>query len=150
MRGELSSDEIEELLRSETIGRIGCHARGMNYVVPVTYVFYDGCVYGHSSPGRKIRIMRANPAVCFEIDRVVHVGDWMSVIAWGTYEELTGEESLSAMNLLIERLRKDLRGSEHPSYVLRTIASSPPDPDSEWIVLYRIRLTKVKGRFERP
>ena len=41
MLGSLSSAEIEDLLRTEVVARLGCHAEGRTYVVPITYV-YDG------------------------------------------------------------------------------------------------------------
>ena len=39
MLGTLSSEQIEQVLRSEVIGRIGCHASGKTYVVPITYAY---------------------------------------------------------------------------------------------------------------
>ena len=41
MLGKLNEKQVEELLKSQLIGRIGCHANGVTYVVPVNY-FYDG------------------------------------------------------------------------------------------------------------
>ena len=38
---ELTRAEIDQLLRERTVGRIGCHADGVTYVVPVIYA-YDG------------------------------------------------------------------------------------------------------------
>jgi hypothetical protein len=37
--------------------------------VPITYVFDGEAVYAHSADGLKIRMMRANPHVCFEVDQ---------------------------------------------------------------------------------
>ena len=48
MLGELDAEQIEELLRAEVLGRIGCHADGRTYVVPVTFAYDGECVYGHS------------------------------------------------------------------------------------------------------
>lgn len=151
MLGELTDDQIEEFLRGEKTGRIGCHAAGMTYVVPVTYVFENNYVYGHSSEGRKIRMMRANPEVCFEVDRVAAVNDWTSVISWGRYEELGGDEALAAMELLMSRLVHGHSDREkHPSYPLRSAEARRPDPEGLWIVLYRISIPRRRGRFERP
>ena len=41
MIGELNEEQIEQMLRGETVGRIGCHSSEQIYVVPVTYA-YDG------------------------------------------------------------------------------------------------------------
>ena len=57
MLGELSPEEIEEVLRSEITGRIGCHADGRTYVVPITYGYQRSYVYCHSPEGLKLRMM---------------------------------------------------------------------------------------------
>lgn len=41
MLGTLTRAQIDGLLQQSTVGRIGVHADGKTYVVPVTYV-YDG------------------------------------------------------------------------------------------------------------
>jgi len=67
MLGALNEDQIETLLRELPVGRIGCHADGITYIVPVNYV-YDGInVYAHSANGMKIDMMRKNPEVCFRL-----------------------------------------------------------------------------------
>jgi hypothetical protein len=49
-------------------------------------------------------MMRRNPSVCFEVDRVEALLTWKSVIAWGTYRELAGPEAERALDLLVQRL----------------------------------------------
>ena len=88
MLGELTTEEIDDLLRSEAIGRIGCYAFGRPYVVPITYAYDGVAVYGHSREGMKLRAMRSHPSVCFEVDRMDGLSDWRSVIALGTFSEL--------------------------------------------------------------
>lgn len=85
----LPDEEIERTLREQFVGRIGCHADGRTYVVPVAYAYHDNCIYGHSIEGVKIRMMRKNPNVCFEVDRIDALSRWRSVIAWGHFEELS-------------------------------------------------------------
>ncbi len=150
MLGELSAQEIDELLRSEMTGRIGCHADGRTYVVPITYAYQSTFVYCHSPPGLKIRMMRKNPAVCFEVDRVEDIGNWRSVIATGHFEELTGREALDAMDMLIARFTAVERPQDpHPSYVFRESQSESPSAHGREIVLFRIHLAEKTGRFER-
>jgi uncharacterized protein len=69
MLGELKPEQINAVLFNEVVGRIGCHGEGRTYIVPITYVFDGDAVYGHSAEGLKIRMMRANPNVCFEVDQ---------------------------------------------------------------------------------
>ena len=49
MLGELDDEQIDQVLRAENIGRLGCIANGWPYVVPIAYV-YDGGVSTHTAP----------------------------------------------------------------------------------------------------
>ena len=93
MLGELTLEQMNEVLFNEVVGRIGCHGEGRTYVVPITYVFDGDAVYGHSADGLKIRMMRANPRVCFQVDQRENLANWRSVVAQGIYEELHGQGS---------------------------------------------------------
>lgn len=102
---QLDDVEIEAFLREQVVGRIGCHAFGATYVVPVIYAWSDGHVYVQSIEGRKVEMMRANPEVCFEIDEYA-AGSWRSVIVDGTFEELPGERAEEALGVLRERFSR--------------------------------------------
>ena len=150
MLGELSPQEIEELLASEFTGRIGCHAGGRTYVVPITYAYEQGDVYCHSPVGLKLRMMRENPAVCFEVDRIKDMGNWRSVIANGRFEELRGRDAIAAMDVLIKRFVAIGRPDQpHPSYIFRESEAEPARADGREIVIFRIRIAEKTGRFER-
>lgn len=145
MLGQLYGDEIEHLLLRGTIGRIGCCAEGRIYIVPITYA-YDGVyVYAHSADGLKVRTMRANPNVCFEVEHVDDMAHWQTVVAWGVYEELNGTEEEKATHLLTSRLGPlctSATALKHPR--IHGIAQ-----ESARTILFRIRLTEKTGRFER-
>jgi hypothetical protein len=150
MLGKLSPQEIEELLRSEMTGRIGCHAEGRTYVVPITYAYEGGDIYCHSPEGLKLRMMRKNPVVCFEVDRVQDMGNWKSVIATGRFEELSGRNAIAAMDVLIRRfVAVERPGEPHPSYIFRESEAEPSRTDGREIVIFRIRIGEKTGRFER-
>lgn len=100
MLGELSDEEIDNLLRSEVIGRIGCHAESRTYIVSVTYAFDGDSIIGHTSEGLKTQIMRINPHVCFEVAKVENMANWQSAIVWGVFEELQGYDARLAMQKL--------------------------------------------------
>src|SRR6195952_2636408 len=105
MLGELSELEIETLLKQQVIGRIACHADDTTYIVPINYVYNGTCIYGHSSIGKKIEMMRKNPEVCFEVDDIKSVFRWQSVIAWGRFEEITDSNEMErAMQRLLHRI----------------------------------------------
>jgi nitroimidazol reductase NimA-like FMN-containing flavoprotein (pyridoxamine 5'-phosphate oxidase superfamily) len=150
MLGTLSSDEIERLLQRETIARLGCHDGTRTYIVPITYTYVDGDLLGHSVEGLKLQMLRKNPHVCVEVEQVHNLANWSSVIAWGSFEELEGEEARHALALMQSRFLA-LTVSEtnaFPSILhssdVRTRIGQPPQS-----TVYRIRLTEKTGRFER-
>ena len=149
MLGELPAREIERLLESELIARIGCHVEGRTYVVPVTYAYSDGALVGHSLAGLKLDMLRKNPKVCVEVDQVDDLANWRSVIAWGQFEELKGEEAERALNLLMARFvpftASETSMPSHlrePATLSRSVAGTPS-------FVYRIQLKEKSGRFER-
>lgn len=144
MLGELTKAQVDELLRGEQVGRVGCHADGLTYVVPMKYVYDGECIYGRSADGMKIRFMRANPAVCFEVDHVDNVFRWRSALAQGTYEELSGPDEERATELLRARF-----GVTPAS----DLAQPPPEqghPAKLRTIAFRIRVSELSGRFETP
>ncbi len=148
MLGKLDELQINALLKQQVIGRIACHANGITYIVPVNYVFDDNCIYGHSSEGLKIKMMRQNPEVCFEVDEIQSVFRWKSVVAWGTFEEVKDiDEQQRVMQALIHRIMPlSVNPDNHPSHGI-TENEGDIGTDIE-VIVYKIALTKKTGRFE--
>lgn len=134
----LSDEGIEDLLRTAVVGRIACCAHGEEggdgrpYLVPLAYGYDGEAVYAHSGAGRKLRLMRAQPLVSFEVDLAEAADRWRSAIAEGTYEEIADTA---------ERERA-LRVVYPPP---AAVPALPPET-----VVYRIRLTAKSGRYEVP
>ena len=149
MLGKLTNDQIEHVLRSQIVGRIGCFDGEEVYVVPVTYVFHNGYVYAHSKEGRKVQVMRKHPKVCFQVDAMDNMANWRSVIAWGEYEELKGEKAQKqGMKIMVDRLMPFMTSETvRPSHGL----SHPPEVLEKGFkaVVYRLKITKSTGRFEK-
>lgn len=99
---ELAAEEIVAFLAEQVVGRVGCHADGVTYVVPVIYAFADDCIYVYTVEGLKVDLMRRNPNVCFEVDEydADGRGSWRSVIVQGRYEELDGDDAQRVLSLL--------------------------------------------------
>ena len=149
MLGQLDYSEMEDLLRSSIVGRIGCHANGRTYVVPVTFVYEDHAIIGHSAHGLKMQMMRENPQVCFEVDAMQDLANWRSVIAWGTFEELRGPEADRAMAALLARLLP-LAATSETSHPPKDLTHQHRAQLGELAaIVYRIRFEQVTGRFER-
>lgn len=145
MLGTLTEQQIDQVLRGEVIGRIGCSTEGRVYVVPITYAYDGTAIYGHSADGMKLRAMRANPNVCFEVEHVDNLANWQSVIAWGVFEELKGEEAEAGMRLLVDRLMPLLASETSGAPHGEQAGSSR----GQHAAIYRIRLTERTGRYEK-
>lgn len=147
MLGKLTTVEIEEVLKNEIIGRIGCHADHTTYIVPVSYAYDGKYIYVHSKDGMKLEIMRKNPDVCFEVENFTNMANWKSVIAWGVFEEMTKEEERKqALQNLLDR-----HAPLAPSETLKLNAEWPfttNDLNSITGIVFRIHLQKKTGRFE--
>lgn len=142
MLGELSKRQMLDLLEQQVIGRLGCHADGETYIVPINYVYRDNAIYAHSGIGKKINMMRANPKVCFQADEIIDTFRWKSVILWGNYTELAGEKRQQAMQGIIHKIMPLTdRPSEEPSHGI-----NPAEHTN--IIVYKIELTSVSGRYE--
>lgn len=148
MLGELTTNQIETVLYCEVVGRIGCHADDTTYVVPITYAYDGQYIYGHTSEGMKIDLMRKNAQVCFEVDAMENMSNWRSVIAWGTYEELkTAKERNAGMQILIDRIMPFLTGETTVSHAMIDVHAKYTEAMKG--VVYRIKLTKKTGRYEK-
>jgi len=134
---ELSRGEVDEFLRGQRIARLGCHADGVTYVVPLIYAYDEGAgaVVAVTTEGRKTAMLRENPRVCVEVDEYdADKGGWRSVIAHGTYEELAGDAIEPALGLMRERFARNAgRAAE-------------PRPIGPGVVVLRITLEEISGR----
>lgn len=150
MLGKLTNEEIETVLKTNIIGRIGCHADQQLYVVPISY-FYDGeFIIGHTIEGMKIELLRKNPECCVEVDEITSLSDWRSVIVWGTYEELSGERAEKAQTDLLNRILPLMETEEEQPGRMGLSSSHREATQTNNPIVYRIRLNKKTGRFESP
>jgi uncharacterized protein len=147
MFGNLNREEIEQVLHHQLVGRIGCHAEGTTYIVPISYAYDGEYIYAHTHEGMKTDIMRKDPKVCFEVENMTNMANWKTVICWGEFEEITGyEDRHNALEKLQDRIL--------PSFPSATTKLSPEWPfrpvntDNIQGLVFRIRLTKKTGRFE--
>ena len=147
MTANLNNEEIEEILYQNFVGRIGCHANGQTYIVPISYAYNSGYIYVRSFEGMKINIMRENSSVCFEVDVMMDMSNWKCVIAWGRFEELTNiEERNRALRILMERKLPSLSSINTKFTADWPFATE--DYDTVTGVIFRILLTEKTGRFE--
>jgi uncharacterized protein len=147
MFGKLNNDQIEKVIVDNFIGRLGCHADGKTYVVPISYAYDGKFIYARTFEGLKISMMRKNPKVCFQIDEMENMANWKSVVSWGIFEELITEVKRNeGLQKLIARMLPDIASE--------TVKLSPqwPFPTDDFSkikgIIFRIRITEKTGRFE--
>jgi uncharacterized protein len=140
----LAGEEIERVLRAEVVGRIGCHAAGRTYVVPVCYAYEEGAIYAHSGLGLKIEMMRQNPSVCFEVDHVEDLTNWDSAICWGTYEELSRSDAQHGLDLIRAGISNRMPRTLGHGQLAAEKADGADTP-----IVFRLNLTERSGREER-
>jgi nitroimidazol reductase NimA-like FMN-containing flavoprotein (pyridoxamine 5'-phosphate oxidase superfamily) len=142
MLGELTNQQIDHILHAQLIGRIGCCTGDQMLIMPVTYAYHEGFIYAHSRDGEKIRIMRKNSRVCFQVDAIENMKNWRSVVIWGEYEELVqNKDQLFGMEILSDRLA--------PFTISETVSAAHRHEKAPLIiekgakpVVYRIKVTK--------
>ena len=150
MCGELTLKQMRHVLTSALMGRIGCFGNKRVYVVPITFAFHEGYIYGQSRAGLKINLMRKNPSVCFQTDEIDAMNNWRSVIVWGEYEEIT--------KLPQQRLAAEILSDRTGPYVnSETLHRKPAHVKPPHVVekktkaiYFRIKISEMTGRFEKP
>src|SRR5450631_505096 len=87
---EMCREECLRVLAGARLARLGFAREHQPYVVPVYLAYHEAsaCLYGFTTPGQKGEWMRANPLVCVEVDESAAYDQWVSLIAFGRYEEL--------------------------------------------------------------
>ena len=150
MIGKLSNDQIANVLYRQTIGRIACYDEGRLYIVPISYAFEPGYIYGHSMEGLKIKMMRNNPRVCFQVDEIENMTSWRSVIIWGEYQELEQDDEYQAgLKILKSKLDPMVTSSAvHPHHSRDTFGREIVEKGKK-ILVFRIQVLEQSGRFEK-
>lgn len=150
MLGELDQTQIAHLLNEQVTGRIACHADGKTYIVPVNYGFGGTFIYGQSAVGQKIRMMRQNPVVCFEVDQIQTIFNWKSVIIQGRFEEVKemAEKERLAQGLIHRLMPLSRNPGDHPAHGITEKESDVGDKIQ--LIIYKIHIEQCSGRYERP
>ncbi|MBV9214655.1 MAG: pyridoxamine 5'-phosphate oxidase family protein [Acidobacteria bacterium] len=136
---EMDNDEIREILNTVKFGHLGCSRDNVPYVVPVNYVYMQPFVYIYTTEGKKVDIIKSNPAVCLQIEQIKDRRHWRSVIFTGTAQALAA-------------------GGEREKAIAEIIKTNPtltPAISVQWMddwirenieVIYRLDPVTVTGR----
>ena len=150
MMRELTDAEMDALLAREVFGHLGCTDGQKPYVVPTAYVFHDNVIYGQTTEGRKIELLRKNPNVCLQVEEK-RERTWESVICWGNFEELEfpelkGPNATQIVKLLTKKLgsiQDDVGIEVQFSF---SASATPLMVNGKKSTLFRIVVTEKTGR----
>ena len=148
MQGTLTLNQIDTLLYNEDIGRIGYQLDNRLYITPINYVYDGQNISAYSLYGSKLQAMRQNPDVCFQVDHIIDSVHWQSVLTWGRFEELAGNDALKSMHLLIQHNIVSIASGKSLHQFIQT-ANYQRGSDTQNIFVYRIHLFKKTGKFEQ-
>ncbi len=136
--------EIESIIRSADVCRLGMLDDDEVYVVPVNFGYSNRTLYIHSArSGRKIDILKRNPDVCveFDIDHQLMTPDnpaewsmkYRSVIAWGKVEFLNSPDmKAKAFEIIFAQ------------YTAQRIKI--PEDQLKHTIIFKIPLTRITGK----
>ncbi len=148
MLGELNEIQIRNILLSHTVGRIGCINGNKPYIVPVTYIYEENYIYSQTNEGLKLDMMRQHKEVCFQVDMIIDMANWQSVMIEGEFEELRGQPAIAARDNLYNRIFPLLTSATiHPHE--HEVTGEPDNSNRVKPVMYRIKIKKMTGRFEK-
>lgn len=99
----LTQEEITAFLAARNFGHLGCTDGTTPYVFPMAYGFVDDVLYGQTTKGKKIDIVHHNSTVCFQVDEV-QADQWISVMCWGTLQELDFSHLESKQQVYLARV----------------------------------------------
>jgi uncharacterized protein len=149
MIGNLTNEQIEEVLKRNVFGHLGCNDGFNTYVYPINFLFDGKHIICHSQMGDKIQVMRQNVRVCLQIDEIKNELNWRSVMVQGEFQEMVSERNrYYAMKALVEHMLQ-VKISEDailPNIIkqskqLHSQSNSRP-------IIYRIVIDEKSGRFE--
>ena len=148
MIGELNYNQIKNVLSSQAVGRLGCSDGKQPYIIPVTYAYDGKHIYGQVIEGTKLKLLRKNPKVCFEVDIITNMANWQSVLVYGVFEEVKNADAKKAREFLFDRVFPLMTsstvhpfGHEEKGKVNDSTRIKP--------VMYRIKIFKITGGFEK-
>lgn len=148
MLGQLDDTQIRNILSSQAVGRLACTDGKKPYIVPVTYTYNGKYIYGQTNEGTKLKMLRKNPNVCFEVDMMMDMRNWQSVIVYGKFEELKNEQAKKARDILFGRVFSLMTSSTIHAHE-HEVTEELDDSNRVKYVMYRIKIRKVTGRFEK-
>lgn len=135
---------IEQIIDKIKVCRLGLTDGYEPYIVPMNFGYKDGVLYFHSAAeGRKIELIKKNPIVCFEMDRLLKMVKAKEACDWGAqYESVMGVGKAQILETLPEKKQGlDIimahysdRSFEYPEKMLKKTA------------VLKVTITRITGK----
>jgi nitroimidazol reductase NimA-like FMN-containing flavoprotein (pyridoxamine 5'-phosphate oxidase superfamily) len=146
----LNLTESTKILASNYIGNLSYIYRDRPYIVPITY-FFDkekNVIIGYSAEGHKIKAMRQNENVSLGVSEVNSVNSWNSILAQGTYNELSGSNSKAQLHIFSLGVKDLIITKEHRK--LDYISEFSAKVFNEDLpVVFQIKVEEITGKIRR-
>lgn len=137
--------ELEQILAGSFICRIAMLDGDQPYILPFNYGYRDGCIYIHSAPeGKKIRLLRQNRRVCFEVEGTVEIIKTAKACGWTTrYQSLVGYGDVEILS--------DRHTKQHGLEVIMAQYGAPDLVDFDQknldrMVILKLTISSLKGK----
>lgn len=135
---DMSRDEIEAMLLRNRVGRLAFALYDRVDIQPIHYIYERGWLYGRTSEGAKLAVLKHNQWVAFEVDEVSDLFDWRSIVIHGSFWIMSPRGSPRAEELWTKAV--DLVSKIVPG------ALTENDPVAFRQTLFRIAVSDVRGR----
>jgi hypothetical protein len=139
--------ESTDLLARIALGRLACSHDGQPYITPIYYAYSADCLYSFTTFGKKVDWMRANPLVCVEVEELVGLQEWATVIVSGRYEELPDTPEYEKQRKHAHELLQKRPMWWEPGYV-KTMLKDGPRPMAP--LYFRIHIDAISGHRAVP
>jgi uncharacterized protein len=145
---KLTEQEIEELLKDNVFGHLGCSDGVNTYVYPLNYLYEGNYITCQSEEGFKVQVMRKNNRVCFQVDEIKDDKNWKSVMVVGQFREIHDVQERKALKAFADR-RFFLKKSEFNAVPRTNEQVTNVQWKNDGIpVIYRIVIDGKTGMFE--
>ena len=144
----LNKKEILRLLEDNYIGRLAFVSGECPFVIPITYFFdaEEKSIISYSAVGHKIKAMRKNDSVCLQVDQIVSIMNWKSIVIHGNYEELKGSTAKKYLHRFAEGVKRTFVRKEGAEPQFIGDFSSRLD-ERGLPVVYRIKISEIEGKY---
>ncbi|TVQ06411.1 MAG: pyridoxamine 5'-phosphate oxidase family protein [Leptolyngbya sp. DLM2.Bin27] len=136
---EMSTIEINELLREVGHGHLGCALDGHPYVVPMHYYFDESAIYIFTTVGMKTKYMDVNPEVCLQVEDVKNLQHWRSVTVTGRAEHITEQDDIDRVLEFVKTRNPALSPAINRTWIDAWGRASE-------MALYQIHPSEIAGR----